>query len=119
MRIAAAAATPPNAGFRLRLPVTNATDNIHNAAAGTSLMGWTSWYRKIGLDAATRADARPIRRLTRDATTNVAPTRSAPKSGTTRNAASTPPAATNGAIAIERPDGQIGTIAPGTVGDGR
>jgi len=42
-----------------------------------------------------------------------------PQSGKKRNIAARPPAARNGAISIERPDGQIGAIAPRTGGAGK
>jgi hypothetical protein len=41
--------------------VADATASIQSAAAGTSLIGCTSWKRKIGLLAASTAAATPTR----------------------------------------------------------
>ena len=120
MRIAAAAASSAERGSAAGVPVTNATATSTMRPPARRSSAGRAGTERSGCTPRRAPTPAPIRAAEHATpTTNVAPTSSAPKSGTTRNAAPTPPAATNGAIAIERPDGQIGTIAPGTVGDGR
>jgi hypothetical protein len=70
------------------------------------------------LDAITSADARATPAWRRAPRRNVAHTNTTPKSGHTRNIVGRPPAARNSAMTIDSPDGQMGTLAPGTVFDG-
>src|SRR5437773_9757587 len=41
-------------------PTANARAVVHQAVAATSLTGWTTWYRKLGLDARTAAAITPV-----------------------------------------------------------
>ena len=112
MRIATDAASPPRAALRIEVPSAAYTASAQNAAAGTSLMSVLNIIRNVGLVATSHAAARPIASdCTRRPIKNVVQTRSAPVSGTTRNAPVWPATVLNAAISSGNPGPVTGVMA--------
>ena len=92
---------------------------VHSAAAGTSLMGCTSWYRKVGLQASSSADEAPTTGpASLRPSSHVHQTASSPISGTTAKMAPSPATRTAPAIATASPAAQSGTDSPAGPGPG-
>ena len=98
--MAAAPASPASAAGARPGRSASASASSHHAAAGTSLMGCTTWYSKTGLSAVSAAAIAPhARPPTSVAIDPAAPTSSAPSTGTTQNTAPGAPALITAAAA--------------------
>src|SRR5215218_6672361 len=115
--IAAAPASPPSAAAAVPGRRASAIDSSHHAAAGTSLIGCTTWSSSTGLSAVSAAAVAPQARPPASVAIDpAAPTSSAPRTGTTQNTAPDARAFITAAMTKGYPGGQMGTDSPGWPG---